>query len=76
MKQPRSSAQIATGKFIVDCEARRDSKGRIQVYKLPAADGGGNIEVAGINDRYHPEQAQKMAGLIAQGAPPRLKWLP
>lgn len=67
MKPPRSSAQIATGKFIVDCEARRDSKGRIQVYKLPAGDGGGTIEVAGINDRYHPEQARRLAALIAQG---------
>lgn len=67
MKPARSSAQIATGKFIVDCEARRDSRGRIQVYKLPAGDGGGTIEVAGINDRYHPEQARRLAGLIAQG---------
>lgn len=67
MKQPRSSAQIATGKFIVDCEARRNSAGQITVYRLPPADGGGTIEVAGINDRYHPEQAKKLAGLISEG---------
>ena len=28
-------------KQIVDFEARRDKKGHLQVYKLPAWDGGG-----------------------------------
>lgn len=62
-----AKAQIATGKFIVDCEARRDAKGRIQIYRLPKADGGGNYEIAGINDRYHPEAARHLAELIRRG---------
>lgn len=54
-------------KKIVDFEARRDSKGRLAVYHLPANDGGGTYEVAGINDRYHPEQAAKLKALIEAG---------
>lgn len=50
--------------FIVSAEARRDKMGRLKVYKLPAADGGGTYEVAGINDRYHPEAAAKLRDLI------------
>jgi len=65
--KPRTPAQLAIGKFIVDCEARRDGQGRLLVYPLPKADGGGTFEVAGINDRYHPEQARKLAGLIDAG---------
>ena len=49
---------------IVDWEARRDSKGRIAIYKLPGNDGGGSYEVAGINEKYHSEQAKKLADLI------------
>lgn len=51
--------------FIVGAEARRDKLGRLRVYKLPAADGGGTYEVAGINDRYHPEAAAKLRDLLA-----------
>jgi hypothetical protein len=51
--------------FIVQSEARRDKMGRLRVYKLPAADGGGAYEVAGINDRYHPEAAAKLRDLLA-----------
>jgi uncharacterized protein (TIGR02594 family) len=54
-------------KAIVDFEARRDSQGRLQVYQLPAGDGGGTYEVAGINDRYHPTEAAHLAALIGQG---------
>jgi lysozyme family protein len=50
--------------FIVNAEARRDSKGRLKVYPLPKADGGGTYEVAGINDRYHPIAARHLADLI------------
>jgi lysozyme family protein len=63
----RNQAQLATGKFIVDCEARRDAKGRIKVYRLPKADGGGTYEIAGINDRYHPAVARDLANLINAG---------
>jgi lysozyme family protein len=53
--------------FILDSEARRDKQGNIKVYNLPAADGGGSYEVAGINDRYHPEAAKKLKQLIEEG---------
>jgi hypothetical protein len=66
------SARISTAEdrrkmmdFIVSVEARRDKMGRLRVYKLPAADGGGSFEVAGINDRFHPEAASKLRDLIA-----------
>ena len=51
--------------FIVGAEARRDKLGRLRVYRLPAADGGGTYEVAGINDRYHPQAAAKLRDLLA-----------
>jgi hypothetical protein len=50
--------------FIVSVEARRDRMGRLRVYRLPAADGGGSFEVAGINDRFHPQAASKLRDLI------------
>lgn len=61
------SAQLATGKFIVDSEARRDTKSRLKIYRLPKADGGGTYEIAGINDRYHPQAAAELARLIKAG---------
>jgi hypothetical protein len=51
---------------IIDFEARRVN-GKIAVYRLPANDGGGSYEVAGINDRYHPQQAAKLKTLIEAG---------
>ena len=51
--------------FIISAEARRDKMGRLRVYRLPAADGGGSYEVAGINDRYHPAAASKLRDLLA-----------
>lgn len=64
-----AQARAATGKFIVDCEARRDAKGNLKIYTLPKADGGGTYEIAGINDRYHPEAAKHLAELIKRGFP-------
>lgn len=64
-----TASRRATAAFIVDCEARRDSKGRICIYKLPKADGGGTYEIAGINDRYHPGAASHLAELIKRGFP-------
>jgi lysozyme family protein len=55
------------GRVILSFEARRDSQGRLAVYKLPSNDGGGSYEVAGINDRYHPEQASHLRSLIQAG---------
>lgn len=67
MSTPRPAYEIQTGQFIVSSEARRDSKGRIAVYQLPKADGGGSYEVAGINDRYHPAKASELRHLIQAG---------
>ena len=53
--------------FILNSEARRDKQGNLKVYNLPAADGGGSYEVAGINDRYHPEAARRLKELIQEG---------
>lgn len=54
--------QIAAS--IVKFEARYDGHHHIAIYKLPAADGGGDYEVAGINNRYHPDEAANLAELI------------
>lgn len=61
------AARMAMAKAIVDFEARRDSKGRLTVYKLPANDGGGRFEVAGINERYDAPVAIKLANLVESG---------
>jgi hypothetical protein len=52
---------------IVGYEARRDADGHLKVYHLPSGDGGGEREVAGINDRYHPEALDLIEKLIADG---------
>jgi hypothetical protein len=52
---------------IVDYEARRDASGHLKVYHLPDGDGGGEREVAGINDRYHPEVLDRIERLLAEG---------
>lgn len=54
-------------KAIIDFEARRDSQGRLAVYRLPAGDMGGTYEVAGINDGYHKTQVDKLVTLIHAG---------
>jgi murein L,D-transpeptidase YcbB/YkuD len=51
---------------IVDYEARRDAKGHLKVYHLPSGDGGGSREVAGINDRYHPEALDRIELLLSE----------
>lgn len=58
----------AMGAAIVSLEGRFDESGKLQVYKLPKSDGGGTFEISGINDRYHPQQAAKLKGLIEDGA--------
>lgn len=50
----------------IDWEARKDKQGNVQVYKLPAGDMGGNFEVAGINDKYHPDAFKRISSLPAQ----------
>jgi hypothetical protein len=58
---------MTPAQFILKEEARRDASGRLAVYRLPAGDGGGSFEVAGINDKYHPAEANALRSLIAQG---------
>ena len=50
----------------IDWEARKDKQGNVQVYKLPAGDMGGSFEVAGINDKYHPDAFKRISSLPAQ----------
>ena len=52
---------------ILNFEARRDSNGHLAVYNLPPSDGGGRYEVAGINERYDPEEAAKLRDLVNAG---------
>lgn len=59
--------RLKAAQFILDCEARREH-GRLAVYRLPSADGGGTFEVAGINDRYHPKMARLLRRLIEDQA--------
>jgi len=58
---------IEQARRIVDYEARRDAEGHLKVYHLPSGDGGGEREVAGINDRYHPETLDRIELLLAAG---------
>lgn len=62
-----ADVRMRMGKAITLAEARRDAKGHLAVYYLPANDGGGTYEVAGINDRYHPVEAAKLKALIEAG---------
>lgn len=55
------------GQWILNREARRDKQGHLLIYPLPPGDGGGAFEVAGINDRYHPDAAKKLLHLLMQG---------
>ena len=47
----------------VNMEARRDKMGNVAIYKLPSGDMGGSYEVAGINDKFHPGEASRLANL-------------
>jgi hypothetical protein len=56
---PLISAAMKT----VDFESRRDKNGNLAVYKLPSGDMGGSYEVAGINDKYHPDAFKAISSL-------------
>jgi len=47
-------------KKTINWEGRRDKDGNLAVYELPSGDMGGSYEVAGINNRYHPEAAKAL----------------
>lgn len=59
--------RLAMAKEIVNLEARRDQEGHLEVYRLPANDGGGAYEVAGINEKYDPEQAARLRDMVQTG---------
>jgi lysozyme family protein len=54
------------GEAIVELEGRY-AGGKLQWYKLPPGDGGGDYEVAGINQKYHPQKAARLKALIDAG---------
>jgi hypothetical protein len=71
VKPPTVPAQQPSGALplplqTVEWEGRKDKQGNLAVYKLPSGDMGGNFEVAGINDRYHPEAFKAISSLPAQ----------
>lgn len=66
-EQEQAIRHRGIGGAIFDREARFDRQGRLRVYYLPKDDGGGSYEVAGINNKYHPEMASKLKSLIGMG---------
>jgi len=71
VKPPTVPAQQPSGALplplqTVEWEGRKDKQGNLAVYKLPSGDMGGNFEVAGINDRYHPEAFKAISSLPPQ----------
>lgn len=64
-----NSLRLEMVQFIVDYEALRDAEGKVIVYWLPGGDGGGRFEVAGINERYHREEAWRLRRKIESGDP-------
>jgi len=72
--QPQPQAQPGLGvsrfqmaQWIVNQEARRDAQGRLKVYKLPANDGGGRFEVAGISERYDTTKCLQLVAMLNAG---------
>jgi lysozyme family protein len=59
---PLLLAAMETVKF----EGRFDHNGNLTIYKLPDGDGGGSYEIAGINDKYHPEEFKRISSLPAE----------
>lgn len=59
-----SPLRLAMAKWIINFEARRDSKGHLMIYTLPSNDGGGRYEVAGINDRYDGPAVRELVGML------------
>lgn len=50
----------------VEWEGRKDKQGNLAVYSLPSGDMGGSYEVAGINDKYHPEAAKALRNMAPE----------
>ncbi len=61
------SVRLKMAHAILNFEARRDKQGHLAVYNLPAGDGGGRYEVAGINERYDKDVVDKLVALLNEG---------
>jgi len=48
---------------IMDYEARTDAQGRLMVYTA----GDGSREIAGINERSHPDEFESLEGMLVRG---------
>jgi len=59
--------RLEMAKLIFEHEARRDKNGNLKVYPLESDDGGGSYEVAGINEKYHPEMAAQLKSVVESG---------
>lgn len=57
---------LDAAKKTVDWEGRVDKSGNLAVYQLPSGDEGGSYEVAGINDKYHPEAAKALRDMAPE----------
>jgi len=64
---PEGSRRLEMARLIVGLEERTDDRGRLVVYRLPTGDGGGGEEVAGINDKFHPDAFRALAGMVRRG---------
>ena len=62
-----ATSRFQMAQWIVNQEARRDAQGRLKVYNLPANDGGGRFEVAGINERYDTTKCLQLVAMLNAG---------
>jgi hypothetical protein len=62
-----TKSRLQMAQWIVNQEARRDAHGRLKVYNLPANDGGGRFEVAGINERYDTAKCLQLVAMLNAG---------
>jgi hypothetical protein len=66
--QPASAfSRFQMAQWIVNQEARRDAQGKLKVYHLPANDGGGRFEVAGINERHDTTKCLQLVAMLNAG---------
>jgi hypothetical protein len=65
--RPHPELRLRMAKAIMDFEARRDKQGHLVVYNLPANDGGGRYEVAGINEKYDKPVCDQLVSLVNAG---------
>jgi hypothetical protein len=63
---PAAEANDPVAHIVLD-EGRFDKKtGNLMVYGLPKSDGGGNAEIAGINEKYHPKELAKLVAMAPE----------